>query len=129
MKKLNLSIDLLKLEGAKKITREGRDFVVLEISKSRTKPHQNGAVYLNLEAIERNAGADQYGNTHFVCEPTTKDERESGLKLPILGNGKEFDLNARRPAPQQQTQRQAAPAREESAGSFSDAMEDDDIPF
>jgi hypothetical protein len=91
MKKLNISINLLQLQGACKATIKGEDCVVIRIAKSRAKPHQNGKVYLNLEAVSNKNGADDYGNTHFVVEPSTKEERESGAaKLPIIGNGKEW---------------------------------------
>lgn len=89
MKKINISINLLQLQGAVRATVKGEDCVILRLEKSRAKPHQNGKVYLNLEAVSNKNGEDQYGNSHFVCEPTTKEERESGAaKLPIIGNGK-----------------------------------------
>jgi hypothetical protein len=92
MKKLNISINLLQLQGATRLkSQSGKDCIVIDLAASRAKPHQNGKVYLNLEAISNRDGEDQYGNSHFVCEPTTKDERESGaVKLPIIGNGKEW---------------------------------------
>lgn len=91
MKKLNISINLLQLQGAFRATIKGEDCIVIRLAKSRAKPHQNGKVYLNLEAVTNKNGEDQYGNTHFVCEPTTKEERMSGAdKLPIIGNGKEW---------------------------------------
>ena len=95
MKKINISINLLQLQGACKATIKGEDCVVIRIGKSRAKPHQNGKVYLNLEAIANKNGADDYGNTHFIAEPTTKDERENGVKLPIIGNGKEWSNEGR----------------------------------
>jgi hypothetical protein len=90
MKKLNISINILALQGAVRATIKGEDCLVLRLEKSRAKAHQNGKIYLNLEAVSNRDGEDQYGNTHFICEPTTREERESGAaKLPILGNGKE----------------------------------------
>lgn len=96
MKKLNQSIDILALQGAVRATIKGEDCVVIRLAKSRAKPHSNGKVYLNLEAIERKDGEDNYGNTHFIAEPSTKEERESGVKLPIIGNGKEWSNEGRR---------------------------------
>ena len=91
MKKLNISINLLKIQGSVRATVKGEDCIILRLTKGRTKPHQNGKVYLNLEAVANKNGEDQYGNTHFIVEPTTKEERESGAaKLPIIGNGKEW---------------------------------------
>jgi hypothetical protein len=31
---------------------------------------------------------DQYGNDGFVSQSVTKEERENGVKMPILGNAK-----------------------------------------
>jgi len=95
MKKLNQSIDILALQGAVRATIKGEDCVVIRLAKSRAKPHQNGKIYLNLEAIERKDGEDNFGNTHFVAEPSTKDERQNGVKLPIIGNGKEWSNEGR----------------------------------
>jgi hypothetical protein len=128
MKKLNISINLLQLQGAVRATIKGEDCLVIRLEKSRAKPHQNGKVYLNLEAVSNRDGEDQYGNSHFVCEPTTKEERMSGAaKLPIIGNGKEWSNEG------QQTQ-QAAPARTtrnipRAAPQEDTGIEGDDIPF
>lgn len=45
--------------------------------------------YLDLCLIEKNE-TDEYGNTHFVTQSCRKEEREDGLKMPIIGNGKEM---------------------------------------
>ena len=120
MKKLNISINLLQLQGACKASIKGEDCVVIRIAKSRAKPHQNGKVYLNLEAISNKNGEDDYGNTHFVAEPSTKEERESGApKLPIIGNGKEWsneghqDRQARKASPTRQAPQEQAQDDEE----------------
>jgi len=96
MKKLNISINLLQLQGSVRATVKGEDCVILRLEKSRAKPHQNGKVYLNLEAVANKNGVDDYGNSHFIVEPSTKEERESGAaKLPIIGNGKEWSHKIR----------------------------------
>lgn len=87
MSNLTASIDLLALQGARKTAKDGKEYVVIELAKSRAKPHQNGKVYLNLELIEGKEPG-KYGDTHFVKESTTKQEREEGVKLPIIGNAK-----------------------------------------
>jgi hypothetical protein len=94
MNKLNLSINLLGLQGASLITsKAGTECLVIDLNKARAKKHANGKVYLNLEAKENRDGVDRYGNTHFVAEPVTRDERQEGLKLPIIGNGKVFSFD------------------------------------
>ena len=112
MKKLNISLNLRQLQGACKATIKGEDCVVIRIAKSRAKPHQNGKVYLNLEAVSNKNGADDYGNTHFVVEPLTKEEREGGMETLYIGNGKEWSNEGHqarkalptRQAPQEQAQ-------------------------
>jgi hypothetical protein len=124
MKKINISINLLQLQGACKATIKGEECVVIRLAKSRAKPHQNGKVYLSLEAVSNRNGADDYGNTHFVVEPQTKDERESGAdKLPILGNGKEWSNEGQQTQPVRTTRQipRAQPQQE--------SEDDTSIPF
>lgn len=127
MNKLNISIDLLALQGACKATIKGEECLVIRLGKSRAKPHQNGKVYLNLEAVENRQGEDKYGNTHFICEPTTKDERSEGVKLPIIGNGKVFIFGQRQDAPKRQEtgRRTAADALDDAQA----GINDEEIPF
>lgn len=124
MKKLNISINLLQLQGACKATIKGEDCVVIRIAKSRAKPHQNGKIYLNLEAVSNKNGEDDYGNTHFVAEPSTKDERESGAaKLPIIGNGKEWSNEGQ----QARQTRQSSPTRQAPQEQAQD--DEEEIPW
>ena len=120
MSNLNISINLLGLQGASLITsKAGTECLVIDLSKARAKKHANGKVYLNLEAKENRDGKDNYGNTHFVAEPTTRDERQEGLKLPIIGNGKVFDFK----------KRQDASKREETGNAAMPEDDGGDIPF
>ena len=122
MPNLNISIDLLSLQGARLVEKDGAQHVVINLSKARAKAHSNGKVYLNLSAIEKKEPG-QYGDTHFVKEDCSKEERESGLDLPIIGNAKPFG-----------GARQQQPQRNQPAKSYrmADAIQDDDggdIPF
>ena len=87
MSNLTASIDLLALQGASLVEKDGAKHLVINLSKARAKAHANGKVYLNLELIEGKEPG-KYGDTHFVKESTTKQEREEGVKLPIIGNAK-----------------------------------------
>lgn len=127
MKKLNISINILQLQGACRATIKGEECVIIRLEKSRAKPHHNGKVYLNLEAVGNRDGADQYENTHFVCEPTTKDERESGLKLPIIGNGKEWSNEGHQSPPPARTTNKIPRAQPQEEDPFE--AEGGDIPF
>jgi hypothetical protein len=127
MKKLNISINLLQLQGACKATIKGEDCVVIRIAKSRAKPHQNGSIYLDIEAVEKKE-VDKFGKTHFVAEPLTKEEREGGMETLYIGNGKEWS-NEGKQGQARQT-RQASPTRhapQEQAQD--DGTNGDEIPF
>lgn len=130
MKKLSISINILQLQGACRATIKGEDCIVICVAKSRVNAHRNGKVYLNLEAVGNRDGVDQYENTHFVAEPTTKDERESGVKLPIIGNGKEWtneNTSYQKPAEARTTRNipRAQPQNDEDFGGYDSS----EIPF
>jgi hypothetical protein len=142
MRKVEISIDLTAIKGAQRMTsNSGKDILVIDLAASRAKPHQNGKVYFNLEAIENKNGPNDYGNTHFVKEKATKEERDAREDLPFLGNGKLFDSEAfreeqprqerREPQERRQAPRPAAsrtPAPQANPEHF-EPCEDDDIPF
>jgi hypothetical protein len=52
--------------------------------------------YLNVSIMVKDE-LDQYGNTGFITQDTTKEEREAGVKGTILGNIK--DLPGKSPVP------------------------------
>ena len=133
--KLNAYIDLAKLQGAHRLTLKGKDCIVINLEQARAKPSPKNAerVYLSLSLVPNREGKDDYGNTHWICEPTTKDERESAtaLKFPILGNAREYD-DSNRSGGGQRTARPAggAPMSQGSGDApMQDGLEDDDIPF
>lgn len=106
-------------------TGEAHDCIVIPIGKSRAKIGKDGQrVNLSLSLVPNREGRDDYDNTHWITEPTTKEEREMNpdLKLPILGNAREYD-NGPKPAPRTTT---APTAQVESS---MDGMSDDEIPF
>lgn len=122
MKKINISINMLELQGGQLIERDGQEFFIMKIGgkKTRAKKHTNGKLYLDLDVVERKE-VDPYGKTHFVVEPVTKTERESGLKLPIIGSGKEFGDGAE--VKKRVIHQQSPPE------SYQDDMDGNDIPF
>jgi hypothetical protein len=129
MPKYNISINALAIQGAQRLTsKTGKDCLVIDLDASRIQRHQNGKLYLNLEMSENRDGEDQYGNSHRVAEPTTKDERAAKIQLRILGNAKTFYFPSESqgaPMKQATTPRKVAaayaPHQEEPEG--------DDIPF
>ena len=121
MSKVNCSVDLLKVQGASVINREGKDFLIINLAKSRVnlKDTKGGkAAYLNLDVVANKGGPNQWGNTHFVAEGVTKEERQSGVKGAIIGNGKEFTFD------------KPKPRREETADDWNiPGNGEDSIPF
>tara|TARA_A100001391_G_C5074968_1_gene279032 strand:- start:1846 stop:2121 length:276 start_codon:yes stop_codon:yes gene_type:complete len=77
---INLSINLDKIDKTKIITgKKGK--------------------YLNLTVGANRDGEDQYGNTHYIFQSQSKEEREGGAEKIYLGNGKEFVFDNSTPAP------------------------------
>ena len=135
MSKLSLSIDLCQLQGASIVTsKAGTPCLVINLPESRAKLYDkkdgNKAVYLKLEAVESDKLRNE--DTHFVVEPTTKEERAEGVRLPIIGNGREyFPVTGEQQPQRQQQPPRRAPQREPEPEepSFDDGTDGDDIPF
>ena len=133
---INISFDLLGLQGASRITgKDGRDYVAICLHDSRVNAHGNGKCYLSLDVKANRDGESKFGQTHFVAESTTKEERQSGVKLKILGNGKEFvfDNGGQQNRPSQQRSQQTPqrpPHQSKSDGAWQDLTSDDsEVPF
>ena len=91
MPKYNISINVLAIQGAQRLTsKTGKDCLVIDLEASRILRHDNGKLYLNLEMSENKDGIDRFGKTHRVAEPATKEERAEGIRTPILGNVETF---------------------------------------
>lgn len=59
-----------------------------KINESRIfESKKTGARYLDITGVLTDT-PDQYENNGFVKQNTTKEEREAGVKLPIVGNFK-----------------------------------------
>ena len=125
---INISFDLLKLQGAKKITaKDGKPYIAICIPESRIKPfnRKDGteSLFLELDIKSNRDGEDKFGKTHFVAEATTKEERAEKAKMPIIGNGREFIFNSgggnSKPAQR--------PAKQDSFADDSNGS--DEIPF
>lgn len=138
--KLRLNIDLAKVQGAQwfKSPKTGEMCLVIVPSKSRAKYYptkQEGkadSLYASLEVVPlKNPPLDRE-DTHFVVEPTTRDERESENppRLPILGNAREFAPRSETAHPGVSTRPQAAsPAASGPMSRPLDEDMDDEIPF
>lgn len=58
---------------------------VTKIDKERLYKGKKGT-YLDLVTFVDLDNKDQYDNNGFISQSTTKEERESGVQTPILGN-------------------------------------------
>jgi hypothetical protein len=141
--KLRLNIDLSKIQGSLWFTspNTGEKCLVIVPSRSRMKHYptkKEGAkdsLYGTLEVVPFKSGPNDREDTHFVVEPTTKDERDSGNppQFPILGNAREYEPFATaQPAAASTKRNPSIPAssheqREKPEGW--DAEEGDEIPF
>jgi len=76
---------------------------------------KTGARYLDITGVLTDT-PDQYENNGFVKQNTTKEERESGLKLPIVGNFKLLKIlnDPGSPVSAQPIQREVNPIDESS---------------
>jgi hypothetical protein len=59
---------------------------VTKIDKARLFKGSKGT-YLDLVVYENDA-PDEYGNDYSVKQDCTKEDREAGVKMPYIGNGK-----------------------------------------
>jgi len=61
---------------------------VKKIDKARLYAGEKGT-YFNFTFF-LNDEADKYGNNGFITQEMTKEEKDNGVKMPILGNVKIF---------------------------------------
>ena len=94
-KRLSGSIALTKLESAIITTKKGNKAILIPID-SNYLTEKDGAIYLNVGIVVREQ-ADQYGQNGFISQQLPSDkykelgkEKASEIKLPILGNIKDF---------------------------------------
>lgn len=85
---------------------------VTKIDKSKLVEGKKGGKFLNFSVLSNRNGPDKYGNTHMITQDVSKEERLSGKRGAILGNGKEWNGQAGN-----------SPARAPQPA------DDDDIPF
>lgn len=97
---------------------------VSEIEKARLFEGQKGK-YLNATIFVNLDEADQYGNHGMITQDVSREEKDQGVKGPILGNGKIFWRDDS--APQQSSGFQQQPAAQTPPQSGNEY--DDDIPF
>ena len=103
---------------------------VSKIEKERLFKGEKGT-YLNCTAFIEIDAFDQYGNSGMITQDVSKEERDGGVKGPILGNSKVFYTEGvKKPTNDPSlhasgNRNQANPTSGHSDGGF----EDQDIPF
>ena len=65
---------------------------VTKLDKSKFFKGQKGT-YANITVAENMDGESEYGDTHYVFESQSKEERDAKTPKNYLGNGKEFVFN------------------------------------
>lgn len=100
-----------------------------KIDKSRIFEGKKGK-YLDLILMDNRDGTDQYGNDGFCAHSLSKEEREAGVKGPIVGNFKHL---GEKPVPRSAMKPVARASRPSAPPSARDPdldpSGDDDIPF
>ena len=94
---------------------------VKKIDKARLHVGEKGT-YLNMTGFIDLDEKDQYGNSGFVSQDVSKEERESGVLGVILGNSKVFWRDQQQAPVQQQAPQQGGQQAPEFDAS-------DEIPF
>lgn len=102
--------------------------LVIPLKNSRIRrAEKSGRLGLSMDIVPNKDGKDDFGNTHWIKESTTKAERESPEPptLPFLGNAKEYDDASR----SRIAQTKVAEPESWSEGEQADGLTGDDIPF
>jgi hypothetical protein len=95
---------------------------VTKIDKARLFEGKSGAKYLDATVFMDPDNPGDYGDHGFISQDVSKEERDQGVKGPIIGNVKVFWTGESQP---QQAAPQATPQAPPPAADFDDS----DIPF
>lgn len=101
---------------------------VTKIDKSRIFNANSGAKYVDLTVFVDTENPSKYGDHGMIKHSTTKEERENGVEMAILGNAKVFwhEDGWEQPEPDP-----AQGVKDKFPGSQTvpNPVPDDDIPF
>lgn len=104
------------------------DVALLDKSKfyHSTKPAKDGhlPIYCDIVLFDNRGGVDQYGNLGFASQSSSKEDRENGVKMPILGNWKNIGQGpSQAPSGHQESKSNGYAPQDESP------LDEGDIPF
>ena len=92
---------------------------VKKLDKARFFAAQSGALYVDLTMFLDPDNEGQYGDHGFATQSTSKEERDQGVQMPILGNGKIFyGLNELKSSGQQATALQQQAPKQQASSKF-----------
>lgn len=91
------------------------------IDKARLFEGKKG-LYLDVTLLPNKGGQDAYGNNFLILQDVSKEERQAGVKGPILGNAKIVETKGQGATPQRP--RPAAPKPADAP-----PVPEDDTPF
>ena len=92
------------------------------LDRTRVYKGEKGNYFDFVMLIDEDNPHPEYGTIGFVTQDVSKEEREGGKKMPILGNVKKVGVDQQQQQPQQQHQQSinppagAAPASSNSGG-------------
>lgn len=87
MEKINITLDLGKIDKNRITT---RTFVNRDNQQITVKEYKLEIVPVRERKLIKSGDTWDMVKTHFVAEPTTKDERDRGIQGNILGDGIQF---------------------------------------
>jgi hypothetical protein len=99
---------------------------VTKIEKARIYEGKKGK-YLHMTMFLDTEKESQYGDHGFVTHKLDKEERDQGVKSPILGNGKIFYVDEGQSQQPRATQQQPAPQQNQNTPRGYD--DESDFPF
>lgn len=111
---------------------------VTKVDKGRLIPSKregSTAKYLSLTLIPNKEGPDKYDNEWFITQSLTKEEKERGIKAPIIGNAKRpFNIGGsnsqQQNGPKSGSQRVGGTSLKHTAPAEKPGVDDDDsLPF
>tara|TARA_R100000935_G_scaffold22018_1_gene40802 strand:- start:48 stop:386 length:339 start_codon:yes stop_codon:yes gene_type:complete len=102
---------------------------VTKLDKTRFKSGKNGGKYVDLTCFISPEEPDQYGQHGAISQSSSKEERDSGIQMPFVGNCKAFWGDGVIIIKQQQQQQAPQQQQQQAPQSGGHQSFDDDIPF
>lgn len=100
---------------------------VSKLDKSRFYKGKKGT-YAKLTCFINTEETSQFGDNGTITQELSKEDRDNGVKLPIIGNAKVFWKDGQ-PGRGTQQSGQQSPGRQQPQSSTESSYPSDDIPF